>query len=86
MLPSDCATSVGPGDDAKTNYLIDCGDGPDEDTSHSPATGGSRPRSRAARPRPARKQSRTALAVQRWEASVEAEALRDRLAELGYGP
>ena len=33
VLPSDCATSVGPGDDAKTAYLIDCGDGPDEDTS-----------------------------------------------------
>ena len=84
MLPSDCATSVGPGDNAKTAYLIDCGDGPDEDTSplacdwwQPPPP----PGSAAA----ARDQRRTASAAERWEHSVEAEALRDRLAELGYG-
>ena len=32
VLPSDCATSVGNDDLAKLAYLIDCGNGPDEDT------------------------------------------------------
>ncbi len=32
VLPSDCATSVGNDDAAKLAYLIDCGDGPDENT------------------------------------------------------
>jgi len=85
VLPSDCATSVGPGDDAKTGYLIDCGDGPDEDTSPL-ACDWWQPPPRPGTAAAARKQNRTALAVERWEASVEAEALRDRLAELGYGP
>ncbi|MEO8093067.1 MAG: right-handed parallel beta-helix repeat-containing protein [bacterium] len=31
-LPSDCATSVGNNDLAKLVYLIECGNGPDEDT------------------------------------------------------
>ena len=30
VLPSDCDTSVGNNDGAKLNYLVDCGDGPDE--------------------------------------------------------
>ena len=30
LLPSNCDTSVGGGDPAKTAYLIDCSDGPDE--------------------------------------------------------
>ena len=32
VLPSDCATSVGGGDGAKTQYLIECSNGPDNDT------------------------------------------------------
>ncbi len=32
ILPSDCATSVGGGDGAKTQYLIECSNGPDNDT------------------------------------------------------
>ncbi len=32
VLPSNCATSVGNADLAKLVYLIDCGNGPDEDT------------------------------------------------------
>ena len=40
VLPSDCATSVGNNDIAKLVYLIDCGDGPDEDTGPATATGG----------------------------------------------
>jgi hypothetical protein len=30
VLPSNCATSVGAGDAAKTAYLVDCSEGPDE--------------------------------------------------------
>jgi Right handed beta helix region len=83
MLPSDCASSVGPGDGAKTNYLIDCSDGPDEETGpldcdwwQPPPP----PQSAAA----AREQRRAARAAARWEQSAEADALRDRLAELGF--
>ena len=32
VLPSNCATSVGGGDVAKTGYLIECSNGPDNDT------------------------------------------------------
>jgi hypothetical protein len=32
VLPSNCATSVGGGDGAKTAYLIECSNGPDDDT------------------------------------------------------
>jgi hypothetical protein len=32
VLPSNCATSVGGGDPAKTQYLIECSNGPDNDT------------------------------------------------------
>jgi hypothetical protein len=32
VLPSNCGTSVGGGDPAKTQYLIECSNGPDDDT------------------------------------------------------
>ncbi len=32
VLPSNCGTSVGGGDPAKTQYLIECSNGPDNDT------------------------------------------------------
>ena len=32
LLPSNCDTSVGDGDSAKTQYLIECSNGPDNDT------------------------------------------------------
>jgi hypothetical protein len=32
VLPSDCSTSVGGGDPAKTQYLLECSNGPDDDT------------------------------------------------------
>jgi hypothetical protein len=32
VLPSNCATSVGGGDPAKTQYLLECSNGPDDDT------------------------------------------------------
>ena len=70
MLPSDCASSVGPGRRREAQL-------PDRlrrrsrrgHRRRSPATGGSRRRRRAAR-RPAREQRRAARAVERWEGSV----------------
>ena len=32
VLPSDCATSVGGDDAAKLGYLVECSNGPDDDT------------------------------------------------------
>jgi hypothetical protein len=32
VLPSNCSTSVGGGDPVKTQYLIECSNGPDNDT------------------------------------------------------
>ncbi len=77
MLPSDCATSVGPATTRRLGYLIDCGDGPDEDTSPLACDWWQPPPQPGSAAAAARKQNRTALAVERWEASVEAEALRD---------
>jgi len=84
-LPSDCATSVGPGDNAKTGYLVECSNGPDEDTGPLDCDWWQpppQPQSAAA----TRQQRRTERAVARWEQSVEADALRERLADLGFGP
>ena len=50
VLPSICANSVGNEDIAKLGYLVDCGDGPDDDTGPPTATGGRGRRGPAARP------------------------------------
>jgi hypothetical protein len=80
-LPSNCSTSTGNDDGAKLLYLIDCGDGPDEDTSQTacdwwfrPA----RPGSEAAR----RTVLDRAAAAEALEKSPEAQALMERLDEL----
>jgi hypothetical protein len=85
VLPSDCETSVGQGDPVRTQYLIDCSEGPDDDTGpmacdwwQPPA----KPGSAAA----ALQLNRQAEAAAQWERSPEADALRERLAELGYAP
>jgi hypothetical protein len=85
MLPSDCATSVGPGDDAKTAYLVECSNGPDEDTGPLDCDWW-RPPPQPGTAAAARDRRHTARAVARWEQSAEADALRERLAELGFGP
>jgi hypothetical protein len=76
VLPSDCATSAGSNDPAKLAYLVECGDGPDEDTGPAdcdwwalPA----RPRSAAAARRPA----------PRGTAARKAAAARAAAAETG---
>ncbi len=85
VLPSSCDTSVGQGDGARTQYLIECSNGPDDDTGpmdcdwwQPPA----KPGSAAAK----RKLHRTAAATARWSKSPEAAELQARLQELGYGP
>ena len=76
-------SSVGNGDPAKERYLVDCSEGPDDDTGpmacdwwQPPA----KPGSAAA----ALQLNRQAEAAAQWEKSPEADALRERLAELGY--
>ena len=81
MLPSNCATSAGNDDAAKLSYLIDCGNGPDEDTGPTDCDWWTRPA------RPGTPAARTtvltrAAAAQAFERSPEADALRKRLDEL----
>ncbi|MGH2950882.1 MAG: hypothetical protein ACRDKX_02415, partial [Solirubrobacterales bacterium] len=81
LLPSNCATSIGLGDVAREAYLIECSNGPDEDTGPLDCDWWQRPSppgSRAAR----REQREHAAAVAEFEASSEADALRARMEEL----
>ena len=78
---TDPGSSVGGGDVAKIGYLVDCGNGPDEDTGplacdwwQSPP----RPGSTAA----ARRKREVASAAGRFEATAEADLLRQRMNEL----
>ena len=81
VLPSDCATSVGNNDGAKLNYLVECGNGPDEDTGPTdcdwwqvPAEPGSAAAANA--------QAARVEAAEAFEDSPEARALERRVAEL----
>jgi hypothetical protein len=81
ILPSDCATSVGPGDVAKTQYLIDCSEGPDEDTGPTDCDWWDTP------PEPgtkasAQEQRQAARAAARFEESARADRIRERVAAL----
>ncbi len=81
LLPSNCATSVGNNDSAKLVYLVDCGNGPDEDTGPTDCDWWTLP------PKPGTAAAqRTALsrarAARAFEESPEADALRKRVAEL----
>jgi hypothetical protein len=85
VLPSNCETSVGQGDGARTGYLIECSNGPDDDTGPMDCDWWQpppKPGSAAAK----RKLHRTAAATARWAQSPEAAEVRTRLQELGYGP
>jgi hypothetical protein len=80
-LPSNCATSVGTGSPAREAYLLECSNGPDEDTGPTDCDWWQRP------PRPgtaaAQRQQRTRdHAAHEWESSPEAKALRARIADL----
>jgi hypothetical protein len=81
VLPSNCATSTGNDDVAKLAYLIDCGNGPDEDTGPTDCDWWTRP----ARPGSAAARGNTlgrTAASEAFDKSLEAQALRERLAEL----
>jgi hypothetical protein len=79
VLPSDCATSVGNNDLAKLVYLIDCGEGPDDETGPVDCDWWTLP------PKPGSGAAASALeaaAAHAYEDSPEADALRKRVAEL----
>jgi hypothetical protein len=81
VLPSDCGTSVGNNDLAKLAYLIDCSEGPDEDTGPTDCdwwTTPPPPRSKGAKHALAGK----ARALRKFERSRQANALRDRVRAL----
>jgi hypothetical protein len=81
VLPFDCTTSVGNTDLPKLAYLVECGEGPDEDTGPMDCDWWTLP----ARPGSPAAQS-TALsraqAARAFDSSPEAAALRERLDEL----
>jgi hypothetical protein len=85
LLPSDCATSVGNGDVFKEAILVDCSEGPDEDTGPTDCPWWQTP------PRPGSAEARderqeTASAGRRFESSDEADALRERIDALTAEP
>jgi hypothetical protein len=82
VLPSDCATSVGQGDLSREAYLVECSNGPDEDTGPLDCDWWQRP------PQPAsaaakRDQRAEAKAAAEFEDSPEAAALQARIDQLG---
>jgi hypothetical protein len=82
ILPSDCATSVGPGDVMKLIIALDCSEGPDEETGPGECDWWQPP------PQPgsalARQQRRgLERAARGAETTAEGEALSERLADLG---
>jgi hypothetical protein len=80
-LPSDCGTSAGVGDPAREAYLVECGNGPDEDTGPLDCDWWRRP-SRPGTAAAARQQRTRERAAHEWESSPEAKALRARIADL----
>jgi hypothetical protein len=65
ILPSDCATSTGNDDSAKLAYLVECANGPDEDTGPTDCDWWTRPArpGAAATARPAARRAAAARAV-----------------------
>jgi hypothetical protein len=81
MLPSDCDNSSGQGDVSREAYLVECSNGPDEDTGPLDCDWWQRP------PQPGTAAAYTeahayARAAREFEASPEAEALRSRIEAL----
>jgi hypothetical protein len=80
VLPSNCATSVGNNDIAKIVYLLDCADGPDDDTGPTDCDWWTLP------PEPGKPGKSSALmsdaAAAQLEKSSAVEALRERVDEL----
>jgi Right handed beta helix region len=80
-LPSNCATSVGNEDMVKLAYLIECGNGPDEDTGPTDCDWWQRP-ARPGSPAAARELLGKAEAARAFERSPEARELEQRVAAL----
>jgi hypothetical protein len=81
VLPSDCATSVGNNDMAKFAYLIECSDGPDEDTGLNDCDWWQTP-AQPGTPTSAKERQSAARAGAALLASPETERLRERVARL----
>jgi hypothetical protein len=81
VLPSNCSTSVGGGDPVKTQYLIECSNGPDNDTGPTdcdwwrPAP---KPQTAAA----SRAAAKQTTAFRRYARTKEAHRLLDRMKDL----
>ena len=73
VLPSNCAKSVGNNDTPKIVYLLDCGNGPDEDTGPTDCDWWTRPA------RPGKKASGS---LARLEDSPAVDALKERVEDL----
>jgi len=81
---SDPSSSVGGGDPAKTQYLIDCSNGPDDDTSPM-ACDWWQPPEQPGSAEAARKRKAFARAARGFAQTAEADRLRKRMAELAAG-
>jgi Right handed beta helix region len=82
VLPSDCATSVAPGDLTKLLILLDCSEGPDDETGPLDCDWWQPP----AQPTSAlalQQQRQLERAARRFQTTDEAQALRERMAEFG---
>jgi hypothetical protein len=86
----DCAggnnpdSSTGAGDPAKTQYLVDCSNGPDKDTGPMDCDWWVTP-ARPGSAEAARQQRRAARAGREFNASPEAARLRQRMADIAAG-
>ena len=80
-LPSDCATSVGNNDGPKLNYLVECGNGPDEDTGPTDCDWWQLPAQPGSAAAAAARASQDE-AAEAFENSPEARALERRVAAL----
>jgi hypothetical protein len=81
---SDPGSSMGAGDPAKTQYLVDCSNGPDKDTGPMDCDWWVTP-ARPGSAEAARQQRRAARAGRAFNASPEAARLRKRMADLVAG-
>jgi hypothetical protein len=80
LLPSNCATSVGNGDAAKEQYLLDCSEGPDDETGPLDCDWW-RPAPQPSSPAAAQADVQLEQASRGFALTEEAKALVDRMEE-----
>jgi hypothetical protein len=78
LLPSNCDTSVGPGDGAKTQYLVECSNGPDNDTGPTDCDWW-RPAPRPASASAKREDAARKRAFRKYSQTKQARELLDRM-------